>query len=85
MANYTIIGGDGKQYGPITEADVRKWFEEGRLSGETQMKGESDAEFRSLSAFPEFGDLFQAAAPSVAVEDTAVRDDAAKRLKAPAI
>ena len=66
MANYTIIGGDGKQYGPITDADVRKWFGEGRLNALTQMKGESDAEFRALTAFPEFADLFPTGEPAFA-------------------
>jgi len=32
MANYIIIGGDGKEYGPVTDADVRQWIAEGRLS-----------------------------------------------------
>lgn len=59
MSNYTIIGGDGKQYGPISETDLRKWFNEGRLNGHTMVKSESDAEFRPFSAFPEFSDLFQ--------------------------
>lgn len=58
MANYTIIGGDGKQYGPITEGDLRKWIAEGRLSGQSLAKAESDAEFRPLSTFPELADVF---------------------------
>ena len=31
MANYIIIGGDGKEYGPVPDADVRLWIAEGRL------------------------------------------------------
>ena len=54
MANYLIIGGDGKEYGPVTEADVRQWITEGRLNPQSLAKGEGDAEFRPLSAFPEF-------------------------------
>jgi uncharacterized membrane protein len=54
MANYLIIGGDGKEYGPVTDADVRKWIGEGRLSAQSQAKSESDAEFRALAQFPEF-------------------------------
>src|ERR1044071_5802592 len=84
MANYTIIGGDGKQYGPITDADVRKWFSEGRLNAQTMMKGESDAEFRAVAAFPEFADLFQATPPlfDAAMDD---RNEAARLVKAPAV
>jgi hypothetical protein len=54
MANYFIIGGDGKEYGPVTDADVRLWIGEGRLNGESRAKAESDAEFRALAQFPEF-------------------------------
>ena len=31
MAIYTIIGGDNKEYGPITDNDVRQWLAEGLL------------------------------------------------------
>ena len=51
MANYTIIGGDGKQYGPITGEELRKWISEGRLSAQSLAKADSDAEFRTLSTF----------------------------------
>ena len=53
MSNYYIIGGDGRQYGPITDGDIRKWTIEGRLGGQTQAKAEGDAEWRLLSTFPE--------------------------------
>ena len=54
MANYLIIGGDGKEYGPVTDTDVRLWISEGRLNGQSLAKTESDAEFRALAQFPEF-------------------------------
>lgn len=60
---YKIIGGDGQEYGPVTEADLSKWIAEGRLSGQSLAKAEGDAEFRKLSTFPEFaGALGDAAA-----------------------
>ncbi len=54
MANYTLIGGDQKQYGPVTEEQLRQWILDGRLNAQSQAKAESDAEWRPLSAFPEF-------------------------------
>lgn len=63
MSNYTIIGGDGKQYGPIPEGDLRKWIAEGRLNAQSLAKGEGDAEFRPLSTFPELADAFAAPPP----------------------
>ena len=67
MANYTIIGGDGKEYGSVLGEDLRRWIAEGRLSAESLAKAESDAEFRPLLTFPEFADAFAppAAAPGV--------------------
>lgn len=63
MANYLIIGGDGKEYGPVSDADVRQWIAEGRVNAQSQAKAESDAEFRPLSAFPEFADALSLKAP----------------------
>ena len=59
---YKIIGGDGREYGPVTEAELRKWIAEGRLSAQSLAKAESDAEFRALATFPEFADAFGTAA-----------------------
>ena len=81
MANYLIIGGDGKEYGPVTDTDVRQWIAEGRLSAQSQAKSESDAEFRALANFPEFATAFSqqspatiAALPSSAAADCLQRD-----------
>jgi hypothetical protein len=61
---YIIIGGDQKEYGPITTDDVRKWIAEGRLNEQSMMKAESDAEWRPLSAFPEFVAAFATKPPA---------------------
>lgn len=89
MANYIIIGGDQKEYGPITGNDVRKWIAEGRLNAQSQMKAESDAEWRPLSAFPEFADAFgiaqQAGAPPPLSPADGGREAALQQVKAPAV
>ena len=54
MASYTLIGGDQKQYGPVTDEQLRQWILDGRVNPHSQVKAESDAEWRPLSAFPEF-------------------------------
>ena len=59
MANYTIIGGDKKEYGPVTAEEVRQWIAEGRLDAFSLARSENDTEWRPLSAFPEFSALFQ--------------------------
>jgi len=63
MAFYYIIGGDGKQYGPVTEADVRQWIAEYRLNSQSLAKPESDAEFRALAQFPEFAEALAGGIP----------------------
>ena len=56
MANYKIIGGDLKQYGPITDEDVRKWIAEGRLNSQSLVQVFGDIEWKQLSTFPEFAE-----------------------------
>jgi uncharacterized membrane protein len=63
MANYTIIGGDKKEYGPITADSIRQWITEGRLNGQSLAKLEGDGEWRPLLAFQEFADLLAAKSP----------------------
>jgi len=51
---FKIIGGDQKEYGPVTADELRVWIAEGRLSGQSYVCGESSSEWTPLSAFPEF-------------------------------
>jgi len=64
MADYIIIGGDLKEYGPISADDIRLWIAEGRLNEKSQAKGAGDAEFRPLAQFPEFADALVSRAGS---------------------
>jgi uncharacterized membrane protein len=67
MAHYIIIGGDHKEYGPISADDVRQWIAEGRLNQSSMIKGMGDAEFRPLETFSEFAICFSdgSAAPKL--------------------
>jgi hypothetical protein len=71
---YIVIGGDGKEYGPIPSDDLRQWISEGRLNAQSLAKAESDAEFRPLSTFPELADTFVSRATPVATTDWKTRD-----------
>jgi hypothetical protein len=64
---YKIIGGDHKQYGPISGEDVHKWIAEGRLNAQSLAQAQGDIEWKQLSAFPEFAGAFasKSATPSV--------------------
>ena len=88
---YVIIGGDGKEYGPVTGADLRRWISEERLNARSLVKAESDAEFRPLSAFPEFADFFGIAGrvsntpPPLGSAGVGSREMALQRIKVPAV
>ena len=58
---YKIIGGDGKEYGPVTADQIRDWVREGRANASTRAAG-IDGEWKALTGFPEFADLFAGAA-----------------------
>jgi GYF domain 2 len=57
---YKIIGGDQKEYGPVTADELRLWIAEGRLSAQSYVRGESSSEWKPLSSFPEFAEALLA-------------------------
>lgn len=60
---YTIIGGDNKEYGPISADDIRLWIREGRLNTQSRIKNETDTTWRALGSFPEFADALNPQTP----------------------
>ena len=51
---YTIVGGDGKEYGPITAAHVREWIRDGRVNLQTRAKLDRENVWKTLGDFAEF-------------------------------
>jgi hypothetical protein len=66
---YKIIGGDQKEYGPVSADDVRKWIAEGRLNSQSRIQPEGSADWKALGELPEFANalLGQSAGPSAGV------------------
>ncbi|HVV00629.1 MAG TPA: GYF domain-containing protein [Verrucomicrobiae bacterium] len=65
MTMYRIIGGDQKEYGPVTPEQIREWIAQGRISPETQARLEDGGEWKRIVEFPELAELFQpSAAPA---------------------
>ena len=60
---YKIIGGDQKEYGPVSADDLRRWITEGRANARTQVLAEGTTEWKPLSALPEFAELLHAQNP----------------------
>jgi TM2 domain-containing membrane protein YozV len=56
---YRILGVDGRQYGPASADDVRRWISENRLSAQSLAHLEGEPEWKPLGAFPEFAASFQ--------------------------
>jgi len=51
---YTIVGADGREYGPATPAQLRQWIAEGRANAQTRVRVEGSADWRLLSELEEF-------------------------------
>jgi uncharacterized RDD family membrane protein YckC len=54
---FTIIGGDGREYGPVTADQVRTWIKAGRANLDTQARALGETDWRRLGDFPEFSGL----------------------------
>jgi uncharacterized membrane protein len=60
---YTIIGGDQKEYGPITAEQLRQWIAEGRANAQTSVRSDATGEWKPLASYPEFADLLATQPP----------------------
>lgn len=60
---YRIIGGDGREYGPVSADQVREWINQGRANAQTKIRPEAGGEWRTVGELPEFADV--PAAPPV--------------------
>jgi len=50
---YTIIGGDGREYGPVTADQVRSWITGGRANLQTRIKAAGSDAWKTVADFPE--------------------------------
>lgn len=61
---YKILGGDGREYGPVSADVIRQWITEGRANAQTKVLPEGGTEWKLLGGLPEFmGALGTVAAP----------------------
>lgn len=71
---YTIVGADGKEYGPITAAHVREWIRDGRVNLQTKAKLDREGVWKTLGNFAEFNHQPAPAVPSAPPLPTASRE-----------
>lgn len=57
---FKIIGGDGKQYGPVTVEQIREWITSGRANAQTSAQRDGEADWKSLAEFAEFAEALGA-------------------------
>src|SRR5262249_43771588 len=51
---YTIIGADGREYGPATAEQLRQWISEGRANAQTRVRIEGSTGGKLLSELEDF-------------------------------
>jgi hypothetical protein len=51
---YRIIGGDGREYGPVSAEQVRDWIKQGRANAQTKIRPEAGGDWRTVGELPEF-------------------------------
>lgn len=88
--NYKLIGGDQKEYGPVSAEQMRQWLAEGRVTSQTLVQAEGETGWRPLSDYTELAPTPVAPAPFAAVASQASLPEgdataAAAALKVPAI
>jgi hypothetical protein len=54
---YKIIGADGREYGPVSAAQLRQWIAEGRVNGDTQVLSDVGTDWKPLRALTDFSSL----------------------------
>jgi hypothetical protein len=63
---FTIIGADGKEYGPVSADKLREWIASGRANAQTQCRREGESAWSTLGSLPEFSGAFATPPPPVA-------------------
>lgn len=82
--DYTIIGGDQREYGPYTAEQLADFVRQGRANGQTMARAGAAGSWQPLAALPEFAALFGAPAPAAAPPAVAPPVGAAPQGWAPA-
>jgi hypothetical protein len=63
--NYTVIGQDGKKYGPTDADQIRQWIAQKRVDSRTPVYAEGWPEWSFLGLLPEFAGFFSGAPPTI--------------------
>lgn len=64
-ARYTIVGNDGKQYGPVGVEQLRAWLKQTRVDGRTPVFVAGTSDWTFLGLLPEFAADFASPPPII--------------------
>src|SRR6185503_8950225 len=80
---YTVVGGDGGQYGPVSLDQLRSWIRDGRVVASSQVWRSDAPDWKAAAALPELGIATTASASASATAESARERDPAleKRVK----
>lgn len=79
---FTIVGADGREYGPVAAEQLRQWMAESRVTLDMRAKRAGTEEWRTLRDFPEFAAPQTAAATGESPAPPAEGDAPAAALSA---
>ena len=65
---YKILGGDQKEYGPVTQDQIEQWIRDNRANGQTLVQREGGA-WVPLGTLPEFAPALGASRPILSTPD----------------
>lgn len=62
---YKFIGGDQREYGPVSADQIREWIGEGRANGDTLVQAKGSNDWVAISTLSEFAEALAAQAARV--------------------
>jgi TM2 domain-containing membrane protein YozV len=79
---YKIIGTDGRQYGPISAEEIRRWLTENRVNAQTLVRADGVSEWKPLISFSEFAAEFKSAPPPIMPPQQSMASRASNKIPA---
>ncbi|HEU6448814.1 MAG TPA: GYF domain-containing protein [Verrucomicrobiae bacterium] len=79
---YKIIGIDGRQYGPASAEDLRRWLAENRVNAQTLIQPEGAPDWKPLGMFPELAGDLKTVPPTIMPPPSAIASRASSKIAA---
>jgi TM2 domain-containing membrane protein YozV len=79
---YKIVGVDGRQYGPVSAEEIRRWIADKRVNAQTLVQAEGSPEWKHLGSFSEFASELKAVPPTIAPPPSAIASRVSNKIPA---